>query len=107
LVFFNRFEMVASRSSGNIDINQSPVPCKTTRDLAPRIHSGWLRSGTSHAKKRKATTTITSPRASPNKKPIVRSSAPTRLSSTMSEKRTVMTETTSRVPRKVPPSTTA
>ena len=87
--------MVLSGSSGNIDISQSPVPCSTTRDLALRTHSGWLRSGTSQAKNRNATTTMTSPRASPNRKPSVRSSAPMRLSSTMSENRTVMTDTIS------------
>ena len=57
--------MVLSGSSGNIDISQSPVPCSTTRDLALRTQSGWLRSGTSQAKNRKATTTMTSPRAEP------------------------------------------
>ena len=41
---FNRFKMVLSGSSGNIDISQSPVPCSTTRDLALRTQSGWLRS---------------------------------------------------------------
>ena len=63
-------------------------------------------SGTSQLKNMKATTTITRPRASPNRKPSVRSSAPTRLSSTMSEILTVMIETTDRVPRKTPPTTT-
>ena len=104
---FNRFKMVLSGSSGNIDISQSPVPCSTTRDLALATHSGWLRSGTSQAKNRKATTTMISPRPSPNRKPSVRSSAPTRLSSTMSENRTVMIDTISSVPRNTPPITTA
>src|SRR5674536_107419 len=74
--------MVLSGSSGNMDINHCPVLCNTTFDLALFTHSGWLRSGTSQAKNRKATTTMTSPRPSPNRKPSVRSSAPTRLSST-------------------------
>ena len=42
-----------------------PVPCSTTCDFALRIHSGWLRSGTSQAKNRKATTTMIRPRAEP------------------------------------------
>src|SRR5664280_2614567 len=100
---FNRFKMVLSGSSGNMDINHCPVLCNTTFDLALLTHSGWLRSGTSQAKNRKATTTMISPRPSPNRKPSVRSSAPTRLSSTMSEMRTVMTETTSRVIRNTAP----
>jgi len=66
-----------------------------------------MRSGTNQAKNRNATTTMISPRARPNRKPMVRSRAPTRLSSTMSENRTVMTDTISKVARKVPPSTTA
>ena len=95
--------MVLSGSSGNMDINHCPVLCNTTFDLAPRTHSGWLRSGTSQAKNRKATTTMISPRPSPNRKPSVRSSAPTRLSSTMSEMRTVMIETISNVSRNTAP----
>ena len=91
--FFSLFKMVLSGSSGNIDINHCPVFCRTTFDLALRTQSGWLRSGTSQAKNRKATTTMISPRASPKRKPSVRSSAPTRLSSTMSEMRAVMIET--------------
>ena len=98
--------MVLSGSSGNIDISHCPVFCSTTFDLALRTHSGWLRSGTSHAKNRNATTTMTRPRPRPNRKPSVRSSAPTRLSRTMSEIRTVMIETISRVPRKTPPAET-
>ena len=53
--FFSLFKMVLSGSSGNIDISHWPVPCRTTRDLAFFTHSGWLRSGTSHAKNRNAT----------------------------------------------------
>src|SRR5262249_576436 len=98
--------MVLSGSSGNIDINQSPVPCSTTRDLALRTQSGWLRSGTSHAKNRKAMTTMISPRARPKRKPRVRSSAPIRLSSTISENRRVMTDTISNVTKNLPPTTT-
>ena len=52
-------------------------------------------------------TTMISPRASPKRKPRVRSSAPIRLSSTMSENRTVMTDTISNVTKNVPPTTTA
>jgi hypothetical protein len=37
---FNRFKMVLSGSSGNMDINHCPVLCNTTFDLAPRTHSG-------------------------------------------------------------------
>ena len=99
--------MVLSGSSGNIDISQSPVRCSTTFDLALATQDGWVRGGTSQAKNRNATTTMIRPRPSPNRKPSVRSSAPTRLSSTMSENRTVMTETMMRVPRKVPPITAA
>ena len=99
--------MVLSGSSGNIDISHCPVFCSTTFDLALRTHSGWLRSGTNHAKNRKATTTIMRPRPRPKRKPSVRSSAPTRLSSTMSEMRAVMIETTRSVPRKTPPAVTA
>ncbi len=102
---FNLFKMVLSGSSGNMDISHCPVPARTTRDFALFTHSGWLRSGTSQVKNKNATTTMTKPRASPNKKPSVRSSAPTRLSSTMSEIRTVRIETTMRVPRKTPPTT--
>src|SRR5215471_11632175 len=98
--------MVLSGSSGNIDMSQSPVPCSTTRDLALRTQSGWLRSGTSHAKNRKAMTTMISPRARPKRKPRVRSSAPIRLSSTISENLTVITDTISNVTRNVPPTTT-
>src|SRR5215470_5327222 len=104
--FFNLFKMVLSGSSGNMDINQSPVPWRTIRDFALRTHSGWLRSGTSQAKKRKAMTTMIRPRARPNRKPSVRSSAPMRLSRTMSEKRTVITDTINSVTKKVPPITT-
>ena len=103
---FNRFKMVFSGSSGNMDISHCPVLCSTTCDLAPRTHSGWLRSGTSQAKNRKATTTMISPRPSPNRKPSVRSSAPTRLSRIMSEMRTVMIETISSVSRNTPPMVT-
>ena len=63
--------------------------------------------GTSQAKNRKATTTMIRPRPSPNRKPSVRSSAPMRLSSTMSENRTVMIDTISSVQRKTPPTTSA
>src|SRR4029079_8735483 len=70
---FSLFKMVLSGSSGNIDISHGPVFCSTTLDLALRAHSGWLRSGTSQAKKRKATTTMMRPRPSPNRKPSVRS----------------------------------
>ena len=82
-------------------------PCSTTFDLASLTQFGWLFSGTSQAKNRKATTTMTRPRASPNRKPSVRSSAPTRLSRTMSEIRMVMIETMISVPRKTPPITAA
>ena len=47
------------------------------------------------------------PRPNPNRNPSVRSSAPTRLSSTMSEMRTVMIETISSVSRNTPPMVTA
>ena len=43
------------------------------------------------------------PRPRPNRKPSVRSSAPTRLSRIMSEIRTVMIETISSVSRKIEP----
>src|SRR6476660_1170585 len=101
--FFSLFKMVLSGSSGNIDINHCPVFCSTSFDLALRTHSGWLRSGTSQAKNRKATTTITSPRARPKRKPSVRSSAPTRLSRNMSEMRTVTSDTISKVSKNTPP----
>src|SRR5262245_7978182 len=98
----SRFKMVFSGSSGNIDISQSPVDCRTTLDLALATQAGCVRGGTSQAKNRKATTTMIRPRPSPNRKPSVRSSAPTRLSSTMSENRTVMIDTMMSVSRKVP-----
>src|SRR5438067_1603766 len=47
---FNLFKMVLSGSSGNIDISHCPVPARTTLDLAPLTHCGWLRSGTSQIK---------------------------------------------------------
>src|SRR5262245_33002245 len=102
---FNRFKMVLSGSSGNIDISQAPVPLSTTFDLASRTQVGWLFSGTSQAKNRKATTTMTRPRASPNRKPSVRSSAPMRLSSTMSEILMVKIDTMMSVPRNRPATT--
>src|SRR4051794_9521823 len=98
--------MVFSGSSGKSDISQSPVPCSTTRDFAPVTQSGRCLSGTSQLKKRKATTTISRPLASPNRNPRVRSSAPIRESRIMSEIRTVMMDTTIRVPTKVPATTT-
>src|SRR6476646_11726814 len=101
--FFSLFKMVLSGSSGNIDISHCPVVCSTPFDLAPRTQSGWLRSGTNQAKNKKATTTMIRPRPSPRRKPSVRSSAPTRLSRTMSEMRAVIIETMSSVPRKTPP----
>src|SRR5262245_14764762 len=104
---FSLFKMVLSGSSGNIDISHCPVFCSTSFDLALRTQSGWLRSGTSQAKNRNATTTMISPRPSPKRKPSVRSRAPTRLSSTMSEMRAVMMETISRVARNTPPAETA
>src|SRR5580698_1168342 len=106
LFFLNLFKMVFSGSSGKSAINQSPVPCRTTRDFAPVTQSGRCLSGTSQVKNRKATTTISKPRASPNRKPSVRSSAPIRESRIMSEILTVMTETTIRVPTKTPATTT-
>ena len=78
LFFLNLFKMVFSGSSGKSDISQSPVPCSTIRDLALVTQSGRCLSGTSQVKNRKATTTISRPRASPNRKPRVRSSAPIR-----------------------------
>ncbi len=86
-----------------MDNSQSPVPCSTTRERAFLAQSGWLFPGTSQAKNRNATTMITSPRASPNTKPSVRSSAPTRLSRMASEIFTVTSETMSSVPRNSPP----
>src|SRR5688572_29597916 len=99
--------MVLSGSSGNIEISQSLVFCRTTRDFAFATQLGWVRGGTSQAKNRNATTTMISPRARPNRNPSVRSSAPTRLSRTISENRTVMIDTIRSVPRNVPPMTTA
>src|SRR5215470_1328788 len=99
------FKMVLSGSSGNIDISHCPVPASTTLDLAPLTHCGWLRSGTSQMKNWKAITTMIKPRAKPNRNPSVRSSAPTRLSSTMSEILMVKTDTTSNVRRNTPPMT--
>src|SRR5689334_954008 len=104
--FFSLFKMVLSGSSGNIDISHCPVFCSTSFDFALRTHSGWLRSGTNQAKNRKATTTMTRPRPRPNRKPSVRSSAPTRLSRTISEMRAVMIETIRSVPRNTPPAET-
>src|SRR4029077_4090481 len=99
------FRMVLSGSSGNIDISHCPVPARTTLDLAPLTHCGWLRSGTSQMKNWNAMTTMIRPRARPNKNPSVRSSAPTRLSSTMSETLMVNTETTKSVSRNTLPTT--
>src|SRR6201982_284100 len=70
------FKMVLSGSSGNIDISHCPVPARTTLDLAPLTHCGWLRSGTSQMKNWNAMTTMIRPRARPKKNPSVRSSAP-------------------------------
>src|ERR1700720_3696330 len=56
------FKMGLSGSSGHIDIRHWPVPARTTLDLAPLTHCGWLRSGTSQVKNWKATTTMTRPR---------------------------------------------
>src|SRR5215470_3981682 len=50
LARFSLFKMVLSGSSGNIDISHCPVPARTTLDLAPLTHCGWLRSGTSQMK---------------------------------------------------------
>src|ERR1700749_3318055 len=106
LFFLNLFKMVFSGSSGKSAISQSPVPCRTTRDLALVTQSGRCLSGTSQVKNMKATTTINRPRARPNRNPRVRSSAPIRESRIMSEIRTVMMETTIRVPMNTPATTT-
>src|SRR5215469_9766178 len=105
LARFSLFKMVLSGSSGNIDISHCPVPARTTLDLAPLTHCGWLRSGTSQMKNWNAMTTMIRPRARPNKNPSVRSSAPTRLSSTMSETLMVNTETIRSVSRNTLPTT--
>ena len=107
LFFLNLFKMVFSGSSGKSDISHSPVPSQHRRATSPPVtQSGRCLSGTSQVKNRKATTTIRSPRASPNRKPRVRSSAPIRESRIMSEIRTVMMETTIRVPMNTPATTT-
>src|SRR4030095_16399099 len=62
------FSYIAS-TSGSLDISHSPVVSRITRDFASFTKAGRTRSCTKKLKKRKATTTIIRPRASPKRKP--------------------------------------
>ena len=91
-------KMVLSGSSGSIGMQPVAGPLQHQPRLGVlRPSRAGCGPGTSQAKNRKATTTMTRPRASPNRKPSVRSSAPIRRSRIMSEIRTVMIETISSV----------
>ena len=68
----------------------SPTLRSTISDFAFVIHVGCDFAGTSQSKNTNATTTTSKPRASPNRNPSVRSSAPIRLSRILSEILTVM-----------------
>src|SRR5262249_17372258 len=98
--FLKAFEIYLSTSSGKRDMSHEPVASRTTRDLALATHEGCCFAGTSQSKNTNATTTMIRPRASPNRKPRVRSSAPMRLSRTLLIVRAETPARRNRVPRK-------
>src|SRR5208337_3861857 len=86
--------IVAAASSGSKATILSAVLVRTGRVLAFFTHSGCCFSETSQLKIANATTASRKPRATPKRRPSVRSRAPILLSRIASESRTVNNETT-------------
>jgi hypothetical protein len=93
----------ASGSSGRRFIRSVPRESSQGLVFAIAIHSGCCPFSMKKFRNSTAMITRSNPRAAPNAKPRVRSSGPARESSTKSEMRMVMIETSSSVMKKSPP----
>ena len=98
-----RARICGSISSGSTACSRPTSVSRKGFDFDWLTHSGCERTSTSQFQKATATTSSRMPRAAPNRKPRVRSSAPMRLSMMKSAIRDVMKEMMISATRKMMP----